>query len=322
MERLEPTELSEAESRRILEGLAPWPMPSIGQVRDAVLDMQVLAGMSADASRRERDLATDLPADLRDVVRAGRLFNLGHLPNRAIISEGRRAAALMSHNHIGHPFRRAYALFHTWEQGGSLYLVVPRPSYSHPEIPAGTFLICEFQPLLLHSRRVLIEADCAMLYLDAKTERYIGQLLSRPLASLLGEHGSSESLALCNLADPVLACLLLLATAGVPVRRIETDAKLQRARIKSGKPAIPPHWQVDAADYITALRPRSVRGDSLGGHHASPRPHLRRGHLRHLHERHGGGTTWIRDALVNLKDGLELDPGRSFYEMQRAAGEA
>lgn len=40
-------------------------------------------------------------------------------------------------------------------------------------------------------------------------------------------------------------------------------------------------------------------GADGAGTHASPRMHLRRGHLRHLHERHGGGIIWINNTIVN-----------------------
>lgn len=39
-------------------------------------------------------------------------------------------------------------------------------------------------------------------------------------------------------------------------------------------------------------------GDGTSSH-ASPRMHLRRGHLRHLSERHGGGVIWINSTIVN-----------------------
>jgi hypothetical protein len=38
------------------------------------------------------------------------------------------------------------------------------------------------------------------------------------------------------------------------------------------------------------------------GHHASPRPHARRGHYRHLKD---GAVTWIRQAKVNMKKILD-----------------
>lgn len=43
----------------------------------------------------------------------------------------------------------------------------------------------------------------------------------------------------------------------------------------------------------------TVGSEGGAGTHASPRMHLRRGHLRHLHERHGGGVIWINSTIVN-----------------------
>jgi hypothetical protein len=115
--------------------------------------------------------------------------------------------------------------------------------------------------------------------------------------------------------------LLLLATDGVAVDRIPAPDKLNKHRTKAGKPAIPAHWHVHTGPYVTALTHRDQRHkNAQGGHHASPVPHLRRGHRRILSAYHGGQTIWVRDAVVNIKDGKELPAGmgRSFYQQKDA----
>jgi hypothetical protein len=46
---------------------------------------------------------------------------------------------------------------------------------------------------------------------------------------------------LSGVADPVMACLLLMATDGVATERIEPTAKLNKARAKAGKEPLPGH---------------------------------------------------------------------------------
>ena len=49
-----------------------------------------------------------------------------------------------------------------------------------------------------------------------------------------------------------------------------------------------------------------------GGTHASPRPHDRRGHPRHLKS---GRTVWVRDCKINALL-PHLTRGRDFYEVK------
>lgn len=51
-------------------------------------------------------------------------------------------------------------------------------------------------------------------------------------------------------------------------------------------------------------------GEDRAGTHASPRMHLRRGHLRHQNEQHGGGVIWINSTIVN--------PGSKLGVVQKA----
>ena len=111
----------------------------------------------------------------------------------------------------------------------------------------------------------------------------------------------------------VFVCLSLIADSRSPVTRVEAPEKLNKARVKRGKPPIPPYWRIEPSG-PTILIPGAVPGPAAakGGTHASPRPHDRRGHPRHLK---GGRTVWVRDCKINALI-PHLTRGRSFYEVR------
>ncbi len=97
---------------------------------------------------------------------------------------------------------------------------------------------------------------------------------------------------------------LILNTKGVP-KIVETPPeKLNLARVKAGKSPLKPFTRVDAQAYVTALR-ETERMESEGGvgHHASPKPHLRRAHLRHLAS---GKIIPVMGCIVNGSDALKI----------------
>jgi hypothetical protein len=324
----QPHALDVETSEAALRSMTTWRKPTIEQVRNAALDGRILAPTAAD-SPREQSYVSSVADAIFQAIKRGLLFDLGYAPNNILISESQRAVQLIAHGHIGHPYREPYVIFHTWsdprlnggEIAGSVYFVDPSDWHrmTHGSYRPGSFLVTEAECALVHGQQWLMICDTALACVtvnDAGLISYHGTIQRGALHAGL-ELQRSDKDVICNLFDPVTASLLLLATHGVTVDRIEPPAKLNKARLAARKPAIPAHWRVNTAPYITALSLRGQhRGPPGAGHHASPVPHLRRGHLRHLHERHGGGTTWVRDALVMLKDGEEQAmAGRSFYQI-------
>lgn len=96
---------------------------------------------------------------------------------------------------------------------------------------------------------------------------------------------------------------LILNTKGVGQELVSAPEKLNRARSKSGKMAIQPYVHVDTQAYVTALRETERMESGEGGTHASRRPHLRRAHLRHLHD---GRIIPIMAMIVNGSAGLKI----------------
>ncbi|MDD1964266.1 hypothetical protein NPS29_02955 [Pseudomonas putida] len=90
---------------------------------------------------------------------------------------------------------------------------------------------------------------------------------------------------------------VMLNCANVTVPEIAAPAMLNKKRIAKGKQPFFSYriLQIEA--------PRSSASALVGGgHHATPRAHLRRGHIRRLDER----TIWVRPAMVNAGTGAAI----------------
>lgn len=117
-------------------------------------------------------------------------------------------------------------------------------------------------------------------------ERYEFEV--KQLGSLRAAHAQT----LVNARDEILAliqtgCVVNCANIDAPL--IEAPAKLNRKREQNGRTPF--------FDYrvLAVVPPRSNAGDGRGGHHASPKAHIRRGHIRRLEHK----TVWVSDTLVN-----------------------
>lgn len=95
---------------------------------------------------------------------------------------------------------------------------------------------------------------------------------------------------------------LVLNTKNIPTERIVPAEKLNRARVKSGKEPLQPYTKIDTEAYVTALRETERMEGEGKGTHASPRPHLRRAHLRHYAS---GAIVPIMATIVNGNLGLK-----------------
>jgi hypothetical protein len=323
----EMTALDADMSEKLFRSLEEWPTATVEQVRNAVLEARMIVPAWHARNSKKITLEGDakmfasLPGVFEEAIAAGRLFDFGFLPNAVIGGESGRAATLFEGGHIGHPFRSPYCIFHRWEGGGSLYVVDPADWHTMMDgkVPPGSILIAEAQAIKIAGKGSLLMGDCAIVATDAANKRYGGIVIASAM------HGAAEDAdgrppptSMGNLIEPVMTGLLLLNTDGVPVDRIAAPERLNKARAKNRKPAIPAHWHVHCGDYVTALTARRQphpKG-APAGHHASPVPHLRRGHVRHKAAYHGGGTVFVRDAVVNLKEGREesVHLGRSFYQ--------
>ncbi|NNU81051.1 hypothetical protein HMH01_11440 [Halovulum dunhuangense] len=118
-----------------------------------------------------------------------------------------------------------------------------------------------------------------------------------------------------DVTDRVASSLYPLAIAILNTRGCSIDFKsapsvINARRKRQGKPPIPARYEVDAAEYITALRSTPLSSDH-GGTHASPIPHLRRAHERMLAS---GKRIWVRSALINVRSEGDI----AFVERRKA----
>ena len=109
------------------------------------------------------------------------------------------------------------------------------------------------------------------------------------------------------IADGVASLSMMLATKGLETERREPAEKIQQKRASKKKPPLPTVTYVKTQRYYEAIRNSESKGT-----HASPVPHLRRGHIRHLAD---GRDTWVRDCLVNCKS-VEDMQNRDHYEVE------
>ena len=240
-------------------------------------------------------------------VAAGRLIDFGHLPNAVIKHGGSRGGPLWQRGAIHSPFREPWVFMHSWDASiGSqtaAYLVNPSND--------AAIEVCELQPVRLAGKgafmigdRVLFDrskaaAGSAMYHAVASPN--IARFDNDPrVAEWLNNGGSPEAAAAGNVGDPTMTAMLILSTCNVERATIRADEKLQRSRIKRGKPPIPNYDIVNSMPYVTAIQARGASretGESLGGHHRSPIPHIRMGHPR---EYASGKSIFIADTLVNV----------------------
>ena len=97
--------------------------------------------------------------------------------------------------------------------------------------------------------------------------------------------GMSEPISIC---EPPIAMAMFLNTKGIRSELINAPESLNKKRIAKGKSPIP-------AYHVVKIDMKDSSGRSIGGTHASPRPHYRRGHIRLLPNEN---RTWVQACLV------------------------
>jgi hypothetical protein len=311
-EVLHPITMSPEQGAHMLDTFETWTATAI-QARECILREDIVIIMpelKKDDGRvaHAKIMITGAKAAATEAVIAGRMFDFGWLPNAVIKIQATRGGPLWNQGHIEHPFSEPYVVFHQWEEGASLYVVW--------EVVKRETLITEFACMQSRGKKFLYASVSVGLRRFSKPGSWDARLYYPPVTQEEADTGELQASA-TGTVDPIATALLMLSTRGIETERIEADQKLQRARLKTRKLPIPPYWKVHTQDYVTAITTRRMKREPQGGHHASPIPHLRRGHRRHLHERHGGQVIWIADTMVMLRDGQELElPHRAFYSVK------
>lgn len=139
-------------------------------------------------------------------------------------------------------------------------------------------------------------------------------LLLQEIAAEALEHSTGNELAARILSDArdevsmLLQTCVVLNCANVTTAEIAAPKLINRKRQGKGKPPL------FSYRVLQIRAPRSTDVSSGGGQHASPRAHLRRGHVRRLEER----TVWVRPAMVNAGVGATTGKIDKDYAMRRS----
>lgn len=91
----------------------------------------------------------------------------------------------------------------------------------------------------------------------------------------------------------------VMACSNVRTRDHQPDAALNKKRAKAGKVPLVSYKTLE----IAVPNTRYEGGGPGGGTHASPRVHLRRGHIRKIAD---GKTVWVQACVVGSKHGMVL----------------
>ena len=298
-----------------MRDISEWK-PVITQIREAILQYMVV-GSHVIAKSLPPEVAQYSPGQQTvehiaeccfNAVSAGRLIDFGDWTNEVICHGGNRGGPLYGRGAIGHPFGKPYVFVHTWEASTSAYMVNP---LEPGKLAGGDCEVIELQPVKMRETCALMIADQVLLQPDDDVEKlscwnkYSCHAIPSVWRFMPGAEeinkGPPGNAAAGNTLDPLMTALLILNTRGIARSTVSVSDKLQRARMKNGKPPIPPYDQVDSRLYVTAIQNRLNKGrkEPRGGHHASPIGHLRMGHPRTYAN---GVTTFVRDALVNMTD--------------------
>ena len=244
---------------------------------------------------------------LQESVRQGRFFWLGEWPTDNTAQETRlrqRGHDLYKAGHIDHPFvEDAYVVGFKWTMQIELYLI--------QRLPDRACLVAKFCAMDLHGKRQLCLINSGHIEYHEPDELRTRFLMLFP--------NMPEHLQMREANDYYTAVhytMLLLNTDGVTMTVDRPSDALNKYRKTRKKPPLPAMTIVHASDYVTAVRGNRHydRENEPRGTHASPLPHVRRGHRRNLGD---GRSTWVRDCLVNIRDGNTISPAnRSHYEVR------
>lgn len=138
---------------------------------------------------------------------------------------------------------------------------------------------------------------CDQLCIDLETG-LIQSYSEDPKVRDLYSENSKENELTTHIINLVVRGLSVLNCSNIVTKNNLPDDKLNKKRIKNGKVPLFSYKTL----HIKTDESKTSKPDQ-GGTHASPRLHLRRGHIRHLPK----GNIWITDCVVgDVKKGIVL----------------
>jgi hypothetical protein len=108
-------------------------------------------------------------------------------------------------------------------------------------------------------------------------------------------YGEQEKQNATNSMLTVLEFIEALSCSNVSYRpTTKIDEQVNARRIRDGKVPL-----YETHTLFIETPNKTTKGDSLGGHHRSPRQHLRRGHIRRLPS---GRKVWVNSAVIGRSE--------------------
>jgi len=250
-------------------------------------------------------------------IKTAQQFQFGEVSDLRIKQESKRGAPLIADGYLDIPYdsviynytlspdpndgiefqhdRIKYCSLVCKMDTGMLKDPLPGPFYI-----AADFIFAPTERFHIHRKYAMILTAGVAFQADGTDKCWHGELIDLPKY-----HDSPFNLV--SVADGVASFSMILATRGVETTRREPKERLQRARLKKNKSLLPTVTHVNTQKYYSAME------NVEKGHHASPVPHLRRGHIRRLGE---DRTTWVRDCIVNCKSLDDAARARDHYEVE------
>lgn len=247
-----------------------------------------LAQLSALAERG------DVP---RGIIDEGRIFSLGRFENNDELSGRVTNVVDGLREHVGQPFDMLPWAF-----------VLDVSSFKRTGIASQMAFIELVFPQKDGS--ILVETRTAMENRVLDQDRFVFRHKSDGTKIALPSDQRPAIMANMPRSSQYPLAIAILNTRGCSVDLRRAPSIANRKRVRQGKYPIPAHYDVDAAEYLTALRAEKESHDR-GGTHASPIPHLRRAHERVLAN---GSRIWVSFSLVNVRNEGDI----SFVEKRKA----
>jgi hypothetical protein len=314
---------------------------TMSTLRELVLSSMIMS-LSLDAKSKPSIREVDNIVEMaKEAVTSGQVIDCGHLPNQVLMDMAKRGGDLYKQKAIGHPFRTPWMILHSWsdptyeselmlsttghrtDKMFAVYLVNPLMGDSKSPVGIDLEILC-LDPMTVEGKKILLVGDRTLysVELSAKTDTYACFCVPSEFRTLASQDADVNALtnrgmdimaaAAANCIDPIFTILLMLNTRGVRQEIVTVSDKLNKARLKSGKPPIPPYRKIDSADYVNLLMARHQRGEHKGGTHASPVPHIRIGHWRNYKT---GERSFINDTLVRVTPEMREEFKRSHYKL-------
>ncbi len=288
-----PPKLARATMIKIMEDFDKHPIRSAASFRNAALDG--LFAFSPMLDIPSANLVNTMIETVQETIREGRMIDFGFLPNSLLKETSTRTRDAFEAGELQHPYEEGIGVS-SWEGGMCGYFVSPFSGGKASIVIEIYGVASPDMPLA-----VVVNDICAISVEDGVTV-----INPVPMIDAVFNRQPEAGKRGANMLDPLVTMLRLLADASVPVVDVPAPEKLNKQRALKGKSPIPAHTRVETRDYVSLFQHAVAsikRNPGQTGHHASPVPHWRRSHQRHLAS---GKVIPVRSTKVNWRDHEEL----------------